>query len=308
MVYHKNPLVSVIVPTYNRAYVLGRAINSVLNQTHKNFELVIVDDGSEDNTEEVISSFDDKRIVYIKSDENQGQNPALNKGLRYVKGDYVAFLDSDDEWLPQILEEQLEKFKENPNFGCVYSQAGIMNNGKLEIAMDFQLEGSIYKDALAQGYVSHMITMMVKRKCFDLVGIFDLNFTNFQDDDMCLRLSKHYQFGLIREPLAVIHDDVYNSVMQNKRDYAEGWLRLIEKYKNDIIAYCGSPVMAKHLRKAAILLYSINSYTRTRKTLFLALQLNLSIKTIILLLLTFLPSWVYYTALGAYTRKLNLYK
>jgi len=305
MDYHKNPLVSVVIPTYNRASVLGRAIKSVLNQTHKNYELIIIDDGSEDNTKEVTSNFDDKRIVYIKSDENLGQNPALNKGLRYAKGDYIAFLDSDDEWLPQMLEAQLEKFKENSDFGCVYSQAGIMNNGKLEVAMDFQLEGSIYKEALAQGYVSHMITLMVKRKCFDLVGIFDPNFTNFQDDDICLRLAKHYQFGLIREPLAVIHNDTNNNVMQNKSDYAKGWLRLIEKYRSDIITYCGSPVLEKQLRKAAVLLFSINDYARARKTLLIALQLNRSIKTTILLLLTFMPSWVYYAALDVYKRKLK---
>ena len=91
--------VSVVIPTYNRASLLKRAIKSVLCQTYPDFEVIIVDDGSTDNTEEVIRSFDDKRVKYIKLKKNKGYPVALNKGVKTAKGEYIGFLDSDDEWL-----------------------------------------------------------------------------------------------------------------------------------------------------------------------------------------------------------------
>ena len=105
--------VSVIITTYNRAHLVGKAIKSVLNQTFQDFELIVVDDGSTDNTEEVINSFNDTRIRYIRHKINKGGNAARNTGLRNSKGEYIAFLDSDDEWLPEKLERQLEVFKKS---------------------------------------------------------------------------------------------------------------------------------------------------------------------------------------------------
>jgi len=96
---NKNPKVSVIIPTYNRAHLIGRAIQSVLNQTYQDFELIVVDDGSTDNTNEVIKEFSqkDKRILYIKHDKNKGGSAARNTGIKAARGEYIAFQDSDDE-------------------------------------------------------------------------------------------------------------------------------------------------------------------------------------------------------------------
>ena len=95
------PLVSVILPTYNRARLVSRSINSVLKQTYNNFELIIIDDGSTDNTKQIINSFNDNRIVYLKHNHNKHASAARNTGIAKSKGELIAFLDDDDQWLPK---------------------------------------------------------------------------------------------------------------------------------------------------------------------------------------------------------------
>jgi len=108
----KNPTVSVIIPTYNRAHLVGRSIQSVINQTYQDFEIIVVDDGSTDNTEDIIKEFQkkDKRIKHIKHNKNKGGSAARNTGIRAARGEYIAFLDSDDEWMPTKLEKQTSYF------------------------------------------------------------------------------------------------------------------------------------------------------------------------------------------------------
>ena len=96
--------VSAIIPTYNRANIVIRAIQSVLNQTYQNFELLVIDDGSQDNTEEIVTGIHDNRIKYIRHEKNKGVAAARNTGIEAAKGEFIAFLDSDDEWLPNKLK------------------------------------------------------------------------------------------------------------------------------------------------------------------------------------------------------------
>lgn len=117
----QNELVSVIIPTYNRANLILQAVKSVLNQTYKNFEIIIVDDGSSDNTEDVINVIHDNRIRYIKHAINKGASAARNTGIREAKGKYIAFQDSDDHWLPDKLEKQVKRIENTPDHvGAVF--------------------------------------------------------------------------------------------------------------------------------------------------------------------------------------------
>jgi glycosyltransferase involved in cell wall biosynthesis len=113
----KTPLVSVIVPTYNYAEFIGEAIKSVLDQTIQDFEILVIDDGSTDNTKEVVLSFGDKVRYFYQS--QQGPAKARNKGIVESKGEYIAFLDADDVWLPSKLEKQVNLFRSNPKLGMV---------------------------------------------------------------------------------------------------------------------------------------------------------------------------------------------
>jgi len=114
--------VSIVIPTYNRAGLLSRTIQSVLNQTYQDFEIIIVDDGSTDKTEEVVKSFNSKKIFYNRHEENKGANAARNTGIKASRGEYIAFQDSGDEWLPQKLERQMKVFENaSPEVGVVYT-------------------------------------------------------------------------------------------------------------------------------------------------------------------------------------------
>lgn len=125
------PTVSAIIPTYNRAHLVGRAIKSALAQTWQDLELIIVDDGSNDNTESLVNSFDDPRIRYIRHNVNRGVAAARNTGIKAAKGEYLAFLDSDDEWMTDKLERQLNVFKTSdlPHLGAVTCGLVHMDDG-----------------------------------------------------------------------------------------------------------------------------------------------------------------------------------
>lgn len=108
-----NELVSIIMPSYNTAKFISKTIESVLEQTYKNWELLIVDDCSTDNTDEIVSKYDDDRIIYLKNKKNSGAAVSRNKALKNAKGKWIAFLDSDDLWYPTKLEEQIKYMKKN---------------------------------------------------------------------------------------------------------------------------------------------------------------------------------------------------
>ncbi len=245
-------LISVIIPTYNRANVLSRAINSVLAQTYTNFELIIVDDGSIDHTKKVVEKFIDQRISYFKLDCNSGQNTALNRGINIAKGEYISFLDSDDEWLPTFLEKLKKIIEEDEQIGLCYSRAsGLTNDGKYYSGYKFILKGNIYKEVLNQGYLSYMITILVKRS--EIIKLlpepFDPNFIYAQDDDFCFRIAKLCKIGLVEEELAIIHNDgIVNgdeqSISRDLIKVAIGKEKLINKFKNDILLLCGPKVLA----------------------------------------------------------------
>ena len=101
------------MPTYNREKTIKRAIDSILEQTYQDFEIIIVDDNSKDNTEQIVKSIEDRRIIYIRNEENKGANASRNIGIEMARGEYIAFQDSDDEWLKEKLEYQLEELKVN---------------------------------------------------------------------------------------------------------------------------------------------------------------------------------------------------
>jgi glycosyltransferase involved in cell wall biosynthesis len=234
-------IISVIIPTYNRVNLILRAVTSVINQTFNKYELIIVDDGSTDDT---------KRIVYVKHSTNLGQNAALNTGLKYANGEYVAFLDSDDEWIDNYLEKQINNIINNKDVDCSYTGLGFVDvDGNHLNDLLFTLEGYIYKEALTQGYVSSMIGLMVKKNCFEKIGFFDTDFTVCQDDDICLRLAKYYCFKVIKEPLAVVHSDAMGRVTNCKLEVVEGWFRLFNKYETEILNECGVKILLSHYKK-----------------------------------------------------------
>ena len=186
-------VISVITPTYNRARFLPAAVASVLSQTFGDFELIIVDDGSEDNTPDVLKPFlADRRVPYVYQ-ENQGQSHARNLALKQATGDFIAFLDSDDVWARDKLEKQLAVFRANSEVDIVHGDEATINEQGSVVSLQNmrRYSGRITRYLLADNSVS-ITTALVRRRCFDEMGGFDTSVGVADDYELWLRFSARY--------------------------------------------------------------------------------------------------------------------
>lgn len=208
------PLVSVIIPTYNRARFIEEAIQSVLEQTFKDFEVIIIDDGSSDETQQVISQIKDSRLIYHYQD-NGGRSKARNYALTIAKGKYITFLDSDDLYMADKLKIQVNYLDSHPDIYMVYTSAHCIDeDGNLAMHNYIaDVGGWIYsKIAFLIPITITLPTVMVRREVFDKVGNFDENLHRFEDVDMWRRISKLYQIGTISKFTCKIRTHQNNSL------------------------------------------------------------------------------------------------
>lgn len=198
----KNPLVSVIIPTYNRAWTLAKAIDSVLAQDYKNLELIVVDDGSNDNTSNLIDRYDG-RLKLIRQ-ANAGVSSARNRGIAEAGGDFLAFLDSDDTWLPQKLNRQMGFFIRWPKtLICQTQEIWIRNNVRVNPRKYHKKpSGMIFEPSLDLCLVSPSAVMM-KKELFKEIGCFDESLPACEDYDLWLRVSCRYPVYLVDDPLVI---------------------------------------------------------------------------------------------------------
>lgn len=196
------PLISVVIPTYMRpVQTLKIALNSVITQSYKNIEVIVVDDSPEtyegrDAIENYLLSIKDDRIKLIKHEKNKGANVARNTGIKNSTGEFVAFLDDDDEWMPNKLQKQCEVLNNNPDLGLVYCSTEVitMKNGmitKTHIS-EARHRGDIFGDLCEKNFIGSTSCAMVRRSVFDEVGLFDVNLESAQDYEMYLRISHQY--------------------------------------------------------------------------------------------------------------------
>jgi glycosyltransferase involved in cell wall biosynthesis len=196
------PLVSVVIATYNMARYLPLAVRSALDQTCGDIEVLIVDDGSTDETANTVAPFlGDPRVSY-RVQENKGQAAAKNHGVRAARGDYIAFLDADDIWERDKLEAQLPLFAKSETVGVVYSRyICIDKSGKRVSASDDELfRGRVSGQLLIRNFIGFG-TAMVKRECFDRLGGFKESLRMGIDYDLWLRFSTQYEFDYVDRPL-----------------------------------------------------------------------------------------------------------
>lgn len=199
-----NPVVSVVIPTYNRADLVQGAIRSVLAQTFADFELIVVDSGSTDGTAEVLGSFADERLRCERLALNRGASPARNRGLEVAGGEFIAFLDDDDEWLPQKLERQLSVMRRSsPEVGAVYTGYDKIDrsSGKLMARIRPERKGWLFDDLCVENRVGTASTVLLRRECIARVGQFDEEIVFGEEYDLWIRIAKHFQFECIRDPL-----------------------------------------------------------------------------------------------------------
>ena len=236
----KSPAVSVIIPTYNRSDLVGRSVRSVLDQSYQDFEVIIVDDGSNDNTEEVIEKFQkqDARIKYIRHATNKGSAAARNTGIKTATGNYIAFQDSDDTWEPVKLEKQIQVFQNAPaEVGVVYTDMWRVNSGKRKYIPSPVIrpeDGLVYRHALKRVMGIGIGTAMIKRECFNQAGMFDERLHRFIDLELFIRLSKYYCFQHIKEPL-INYYDAGKRISGNDKALIDANELILKKYAHDIV-------------------------------------------------------------------------
>ena len=232
------PKVSVVIPTHNRASHVGRAIESVTSQDFRDTEVIVVDDGSTDDTESVVKSIDDPRIRYLAHDTNRGGSAARNTGIKESSGEYVAFLDDDDEWLPQKLRRQVNCLENrSEDWVAVYCDYDVVRNedDPVNRIPDFVLDYWPGKDSDPQPeggseLIPRMLatdmstggasTLMVKEDAVDAIGGFDPEFERHQDWEFLIRLVQVGKLAFVDEPLVRKHGTGYPSesaVEQGKR-------------------------------------------------------------------------------------------
>jgi glycosyltransferase involved in cell wall biosynthesis len=197
------PSISVIIPTHNRAALLPIALKSVLSQTFSDFEILVVDDASSDGTDELRHQFHDPRIHWFRHDTVRGGAAARNTGIVHSRGEYIAFLDDDDEWFPEKLDRQMAVMqKSGPEVAAVYTGYLIVDraSGRVRGRKVPSRRGNLHSALLRSNPIGGTSSMLLKRACLDKVGLFDESLPSFQDRDLWIRISREFHFDYVQEP------------------------------------------------------------------------------------------------------------
>lgn len=237
------PKVSVIIPAYNSMKYLPETLESALNQSFQDFEVIVVNDGSSDETAEWVSQLTDPRIKLI-SQENQGLSGARNTGIENASGEYLAFLDADDCWESTKLEKQVLTLEDNPEVGLVYTWVALVNESGTPTGRIFKnyAENDVLENLIEHNIVECGSVAMVRRQCFENCGVFDRDLRSFVEDwDMWLRIASRYPFKVIKQPL-VYYRQHSNSASKNWEAMERSFNLVIEK------VFASAPAELLHLK------------------------------------------------------------
>lgn len=229
------PAVTVVIPTWNRSNLVGVAISSALAQTFVDLEVVVVDDGSKDGTEATVRQFEDSRVRYLRHETRRGGAAARNTGIESSRGRFIAFLDDDDEWLPEKIERQIDLFSSNgAEVGAVYTSYVVVDRATgavlgRKIAQD---RGDLSRVLLGRNVLGGTSSVVVRRDCFERTGLFDESLPSFQDYDLWIRLSKHFRFDCLEPVLLKYY--VHRKTIWRDHDALERGIEImIHKYGHE---------------------------------------------------------------------------
>jgi len=243
--------ISVIIPAYNAEKYIKEALDSVLDQTYPTHEIIVVDDGSTDSTEKIVKEYigspghqvtrSPVDIKYIYQ-MNKGPGAARNAGIKEAKGEYVAFLDSDDMWMPEKIEKQVKKIEEDAEYGLIHvNRMRLEPDGTEKVIKREIPEGFIFNELLMENFI-FCSSILVKKLCFDVIGLFEEGNNDISEDyDMWLRIAKKYKAGFVNEPLI--------------------------KYRINLIGYCRSKIGIAYDREKAAFLKALEFYVGDKEKL-----------------------------------------
>jgi glycosyltransferase involved in cell wall biosynthesis len=240
-------LITVVIPAYNRSKVIEGAIYSVLNQSYSNFEIIVVNDGSNDNTSDIVKQLvqQESKIKYLEHSISLGAQSARNTGIKAAKGEWIAFLDSDDQWLFDSLEKRLNLVKEQ-NIQVVYSECYVFTKDyQLKLFGIPPMKGNIYVDILTKPAPMFQ-SLLVSKIILEKINYLDENIIAYQEWDTAIRLAKDYQFGFVPEPTFIYDCRGSDTISKNILRGANGYKQIVKKHWKDILEFAGIGVLFQH--------------------------------------------------------------
>lgn len=264
------PKISIIIPTYNRSELLKRAIRSALNQSYSNLEIIIVNDASTDNTEEVIHAFTDKRIRYIKHQTNQKLSASRNSGIKAATGEFICFLDDDDEMNSQKLKKQIDQFaNSSPRTGVVYCGWQYMFNNKNVSSHTPQFKGDVFNKFLEHSFIV-VHAPLTRKVCFEKVGLFDTSLESCEDWDMWIRISQHYDFDYVPNELVTVHIHEVERMSLSLQSKILARSKILDKYREQLQKY--PQAYSAQLGRLGILQYLAKDEQKGMRNIFKSIR------------------------------------
>lgn len=243
--FEKEVTVSVVIPAFNRGQTIFGCLESVINQTYPAMEILVVDDGSTDNTRDIVSNFPSDK-VFLLCQQHKGAQAARNKGIISARGEYIAFLDSDDEWVPQMLEETVGCLLENGDGCVVYSDCYIQKDNRKVLWNLPDCNGNSYAALLKKP--GPTISFLAKRKLLLEIGLFDEKVAVYQEWDTVIRLAQKAEFVHIHKPLYIYNRHGGETISKTGRKDISGYGYIVDKYRKSIIGICGYDVLLQHYK------------------------------------------------------------
>ena len=240
------PVISVIIPVYNGEKTIQETIESVLNQTFSDFELIVINDGSTDSTLSILNRIQDPRLK-VFSYPNVGLAATRNRGIARANGEYISFIDADDLWTADKLEAQLKALLENPDAAVAYSWTDSIDESSnfLRPGAHKTVNGNVYSQLLASNFLASGSNPLIRKQALEEIGKFDESLTAGEDWDMWLRLAARFHFVAVPEP-QILYRQPLNSMSANVVRQESECLKVIER------AFERSPASLQHLKRESI--------------------------------------------------------
>jgi glycosyltransferase involved in cell wall biosynthesis len=294
--------ISVNIPVYNDEKYVRETLKSVLDQTFKDIEVIVIDDGSADRTGEIVGSFKDPRLKYYYQD-NSGIGAARNTAISKSAGEYIAFLDHDDLWLPEKLEKQMALFENNPRLGLVFCDATLFNEKRDLYRMYASRKpprGMVFRELLADYFLS-LDTVVIRRSVLEDVGLFPSHMMMAEECDLFLRIAYKYPFDYIDEPLARyrVHKKNYShgrdlQGIMEERETLENLRKWIPGFENDFNTESSKRRRALLIREARIYWRDRDEKGRMRIFKQLFFKEKVGFKTVILFVISSFVSYKFF--------------
>ena len=240
------PIISVVIAVHNGEKTIKETIESVLSQSFRDFELIVINDGSTDKTMDVVSRFNDPRIRFF-SFPNRGVSISRNEGAARSAGEYLSFIDADDIWKSDKLKDQLKALEANPGSAVAYSWSDYMDETGCHVwkGARFTNSGNVYEESLLHNIFQNASNALIKKEAFEAVGGFDPYFAVHEDWDIALRLAEKYSFACVQK-VHILYRIRFGSMSTRTADMEKTWLEIVNRN------FSKAPKSLQHLRKQSM--------------------------------------------------------